>query len=67
MPIKNKKQLKNYPNYPNLNKLAKEIAKRTISEINLIPLWVKDIDNDTTPYRRQYILEEVIRILNESV
>jgi hypothetical protein len=67
MPIKNKSKLKNYPNYPNLNKLAKEVAKRTISEINLIPFYVKDIDNDTTPYRRQYILEEVIRILQESV
>jgi len=52
------------PDYPELNVLAKQIANETITKINKLPVYKIE---SKMPYRRQYILEEVIRILNESV
>ena len=49
--------------YPELNKIAREIADHTCQEINK---RMKDI-NSEMPYRKQYVLEEVIKILRSKV
>lgn len=69
MNTKKKKQSSNcnkivIPEYPELDAIAKLLAERTITEINEVP--VHSI-NSKMPYKRKYILEEVIKILQESV
>ena len=49
--------------YPELNATAQEIADRTCQEIND---KVKDVKSDM-PYRSQYVLEEVIKMLESMV
>jgi len=50
--------------YPELEKIAMEIAKETASRINELP--VHEIQS-AMPYKRQYILEKVIEILQAAV
>ena len=49
--------------YPELDEIVKEIADHTCAEINK---RVKDVKSEM-PYRQQYVLEEVIEILQSRV
>jgi len=49
--------------YPELMKIARKIAKQTIETINKES---KTVDSKM-PYKAQFILEEIIKILEESV
>lgn len=50
--------------YPELDKVAKTIATETIRRINDLP--VHEIKSEM-PYKRQHILEELIKILQSAV
>jgi hypothetical protein len=50
--------------YPLLNAEAKRIAQDTCKAINATS---KTIEDEGMPYKAQYILEEVIKILKEQV
>lgn len=50
--------------YPLLNAEAKRIASDTCKAINLAATQTED---EGMPYKAQYILEEVIKILKEQV
>lgn len=49
--------------YPELQKIAKDIAKQTGALINN---KVKNVESEM-PYKAQYVLEELIKILQEAV
>lgn len=53
----------NESRYPELQKIAKDLAFKFLEEINNS---TKDVESDM-PYKEQYVLEEVIKILNENV
>jgi hypothetical protein len=53
----------NFSPYPELNAVAKEIAKDVAKQINAKVQRVKS----ETPYKAQYVLEELIKILQEAV
>lgn len=50
--------------YPKLDAEAKRIASNTCKAINLAS---KEIEDEAMPYKAQYLLEEVIKILKEQV
>lgn len=50
--------------YPELDKVARSIAKDVLKRINNIP--VHEIESEM-PYKRQHILEELIKILQSAV
>lgn len=49
--------------YPELEKIAQEIAEETAKQINKKALNVQS----KMPYKAKYVLEEVIKILQEAV
>jgi len=49
--------------YPELTSIAKEISKETCIQINT---KVKDVESEM-PYKAQYVLEELIKLLEEKV
>jgi hypothetical protein len=50
-------------NYPELDKIAKDIAKKTGDLINKS---VRNVKSEM-PYKAQYVLEEVVKILKEAI
>lgn len=63
MNIENKYLIEKIEKYPELDKIAREIAKNTGNEINK---RVKNVKSEMT-YKAQYVLEELIKILQEAV
>jgi hypothetical protein len=53
-----------YPKYPKLDEQAKRIAQDTLKAINHAASTTED---EGMPYKAQYVLEEVIKILKERV
>jgi len=50
--------------YPKLNEQANKVAQDTLKAINLA---AQNTEDEGMPYKAQYILEEVIKILKERV